>query len=147
MKQTFKWFILEVKTLVVLAACGNTKALEQKKEDKNITYATSKDIGDMNPHVYGGSMSSQGMVYESLVDNTQKGIQPLLAKSWEVSEDGKTYTFHLREGVKFHDGTPFNAEAVKKNFDAVQANKSLHSWIKLSTIIDKTEVKDDHTFV
>ncbi|PTG40807.1 ABC transporter substrate-binding protein, partial [Staphylococcus cohnii] len=82
-----------------------------------------------------------------LVDNTQKGIQPLLAKSWEVSEDGKTYTFHLREGVKFHDGTPFNAEAVKKNFDAVQANKSLHSWIKLSTIIDKTEVKDDHTFV
>lgn len=147
MKQTLKWFILALTALVVLAACGNTKALEQKKEDKNITYATSKDIGDMNPHVYGGSMSAQGMVYESLVDNTQKGIQPLLAKSWEVSEDGKTYTFHLREGVKFHDDTPFNAEAVKKNFDAVQANKSLHSWIKLSTIIDKTEVKDDHTFV
>lgn len=68
----------------------------------------------MNPHVYGGSMSAQGMVYESLVDHTQKGIEPLLAESWDVSEDGKTYTFHLRKGVKFQDGTPFNADAVKK---------------------------------
>ncbi|PWZ92575.1 hypothetical protein DD924_20935, partial [Staphylococcus pseudintermedius] len=44
------------------------------------------------------------MVYESLVDHTQKGIEPLLAESWDVSEDGKTYTFHLRKGVKFQDG-------------------------------------------
>ncbi len=43
--------------------------------------------------------------------------QPWLAKSWEVSEDQKEITFHLQEGVKFHDGTDFNAEAVKFNFD------------------------------
>ncbi|HGH0854950.1 TPA: nickel ABC transporter, nickel/metallophore periplasmic binding protein, partial [Staphylococcus pseudintermedius] len=92
MMKNLKWIAVSIVMLLVLAACGNSKALEQKKEDKNLTYATSKDIGDMNPHVYGGSMSAQGMVYESLVDHTQKGIEPLLAESWDVSEDGKTYT-------------------------------------------------------
>ena len=59
----------------------------------------------------------------------RKGIKPLLAKKWDISEDGKTYTFHLRD-VTFHDGTRFDAEAVKKNIDAVQQNKKLHSWLK-----------------
>jgi peptide/nickel transport system substrate-binding protein len=44
-------------------------------------------------------------------------VGPALAESWEVSDDGTVYTFNLREGVTFHDGTPFNAEAVKFNFD------------------------------
>ncbi len=44
-------------------------------------------------------------------------VAPALATAWEVSEDGTEYTFSLREGVTFHDGTPFNAEAVKFNFD------------------------------
>ncbi|QQP92180.1 ABC transporter substrate-binding protein [Skermanella sp. TT6] len=44
-------------------------------------------------------------------------VEPALARSWKVSEDGRTYTFHLRDGVAFHDGTPFDAEAVKFNFD------------------------------
>jgi|GEM_PF-5963088 len=44
-------------------------------------------------------------------------IHPWLATSWDVSADGKVYTFELRQDVKFHDGTPFNAQAVKYNFD------------------------------
>ena len=44
-------------------------------------------------------------------------VEPSLAESWDISDDGKTYTFHLRDGISFHDGTPLNAEAVKFNFD------------------------------
>lgn len=58
-------------------------------------------------------------LYEGLVqykDGTLEA-EPALATDWEISDDGKEYTFNLREGVTFHDGTPFNAEAVKFNFD------------------------------
>lgn len=58
-------------------------------------------------------------IYDGLVryrDGTLE-VEPSLAESWNISEDGKTYTFKLRDGVTFHDGTPFNAEAVKFNFD------------------------------
>ncbi|TDH35958.1 ABC transporter substrate-binding protein [Pseudohoeflea suaedae] len=58
-------------------------------------------------------------VYDGLTryrDGTLE-VEPALAESWEISEDGKTYTFKLRSGVTFHDGSEFNAEAVKFNFD------------------------------
>ncbi len=135
--------------LVLLAGCGEkgtaqTGAAEGEKKT-DLIYASAKDINDMNPHLYTGSMPAQGMVYESLVENTADGIQPLLAESWDISEDGKVYTFHLRKDVKFQDGEPFNAEAVKANFDAVQANSEKHAWIKLSTKIVSTNVIDEHT--
>src|SRR5262245_26390105 len=56
-------------------------------------------------------------VMETLVrlDPTGKQVLPGLASSWDTSADGTTYTFHLRNNVKFHDGTEFNADAVKAN--------------------------------
>lgn len=53
-------------------------------------------------------------IYETLVTyaDTSTEVQPLLARSWEVSPDRLTWTFHLRQGVRFHDGTPFNAHAM-----------------------------------
>ena len=62
-------------------------------------------------------------VFDGLVkfDGESVKIVPALAESWEISKDGLTWTFHLREGVKFHDGTPFDADAVvfsfKRQFD------------------------------
>ena len=60
-------------------------------------------------------------MYDGLVrykDGTLE-VEPALAKSWTISPDGLVYTFKLREGVKFHDGTPFDAAAVKFDFDRI----------------------------
>ena len=54
-----------------------------------------------------------------LITDEQEHLQPWLAESWETSPDGKSITFHLKQGVKFHDGTDFDAEAVKDNLEAV----------------------------
>ncbi len=67
----------------------------------------------------GNSLTVGYQIVENLVGFKESSaeIEPLLATSWEASEDAKTWTFHLREGVSFTDGTPFNAEAVKFNID------------------------------
>lgn len=152
--KTRKWRSVSVAlviSLAMLAGCsaeGSNNGGEQTAESKTeLTYASAKDINDMNPHLYTGSMPAQGMVYESLVENTKEGIKPLLAESWDISEDGKVYTFHLRQGVTFHDGEPFNAEAAKANFEAVLANAEKHAWIKLSTKIAGVEAADEYTVV
>lgn len=147
MKRSAVMIGLSLLTLVFLAACGGQNQVSKGDAETRdeLVYATAKDIHDMNPHLYTGSMPAQGMVYESLVENTQEGIKPLLAESWDISEDGKTYTFHLRKDVKFHDGEPFNADAVKLNIEAVQNNAEKHAWIKLSTKIESIEVKDEYT--
>lgn len=139
------FFILFV-SIGLLVGCSNEATQTDSAPSMDeLIYATTKDIDDMNPHLYAGSMPAQGMVYESLVENTEEGIQPLLAESWEISDDGKVYTFHLREDVEFHDGEPFNADAVKKNIEAVQRNVDLHSWIKLSQKIVECNVIDEYT--
>ncbi|WP_054940667.1 staphylopine-dependent metal ABC transporter substrate-binding lipoprotein [Paenibacillus ihuae] len=148
MKKRYIIFIAAVTSMALLAGCGKAEngQADTPKINQELVYATVKDINDMNPHFYPGSMPAQGMVYESLVENTPEGIRPLLAKSWDISADGTIYTFHLREGVTFHDGEPFNAEAVKQNIDTVQHNAVKHTWIKLSTKITDTKVIDENTF-
>ncbi|HKV46028.1 MAG TPA: ABC transporter substrate-binding protein, partial [bacterium] len=71
---------------------------------------------------------------------------PALAESWQVSPDAKAYTFRLRKGVKFHDGTPFTAEAVKFTMDRVVApeTKAGQSHDQLGPY-DHTEAVDDYT--
>src|SRR5256714_1277697 len=56
-------------------------------------------------------------------------IVPELAKSWEVLDEGKTYVFHLVEGAKFHDGTDFDAQAAKWNFDRI-LDPEVKSWVR-----------------
>ncbi|WP_342416004.1 nickel ABC transporter substrate-binding protein [Paenibacillus sp. FSL R10-2782] len=116
--------------------------------EKSITLSWPRDIGTMNPHVYNPSqLFAQSMIYEPLVSYKQGGkLEPALAESWTISKDGKIYTFKLRKGVKFSDGTPFNAAIVKKNFDAVMKNEKTHSWLGVVGVLDKTEAVDDSTF-
>ncbi|MBY0115688.1 nickel ABC transporter substrate-binding protein [Paenibacillus sp. FSL L8-0435] len=141
--------------LFVIVGCSNTgsgdessSAASDQTSTKSITMSWPRDIGTMNPHTYNPSqLFAQSMLYEPLISYQKDGkLEPALAESWTISDDGKVYTFKLRQGVKFSDGTPFNAEIVKKNFDAVMKNKDTHSWLGIVGVLDKTEVVNDQTF-
>jgi peptide/nickel transport system substrate-binding protein len=85
----------------------------------------------------------QWLNQEHLVYVTMKGdVQPMLAESWKYSSDQTSITFNLRKGVKFHDGTPFNAEAVKFIMDAnIEAKTGVATAWKSVDIVDDSTVR------
>ena len=93
------------------SGCGGTSGSSKD----TLTLSFNEDpVGDLNPHMYLPSQFiTQDMVYEGLVYYGENGqIKPSLAESWDISKDGRTYTFHLRKNVKFSDGSDFNAANV-----------------------------------
>lgn len=116
-----------------------------------LTYAQSivvTKIDAQDPLQYPTGYEAVFLIFDNLVrlgpDMTPK---PDLAQSWETSTDGLTWTFHLRSGVKFHDGTPFNAAAVKFNIERIQDTKLGFTNRVLWTHITSVEAKDDNTVV
>ncbi|HUR05031.1 MAG TPA: ABC transporter substrate-binding protein, partial [Nonomuraea sp.] len=86
-------------------------------------------------------------VFDSLLwQDTAGKLKPWLAESWQVSPDGLTYTFKLRQGVKFHDGSVWNAEALKVNLEHMKdpATKSPLAAAYIAPYKD-AKVVDDHT--
>lgn len=86
------------------------------------------------------------LVYSGLTEIDRTGeVKPDLAESWETSEDLKTWTFHLRDGVTFHDGSPFTAEDVKATIERVM-DKATASTARVNfEIVDEIEIVDDMT--
>ncbi|MHB1415272.1 MAG: ABC transporter substrate-binding protein, partial [Chloroflexota bacterium] len=85
-------------------------------------------------------------IFDQLVEMDENGkFQPALAESWETSSDGLAWTFHLKKGVKFHDGEPFNAQAVKVNIERLKDKKLARStyWGDL----DKVDAPDENTAI
>ncbi len=86
-------------------------------------------------------------IYETLTKINENGsVTPLLAESWDVSPDLKTYTFRLRKGVKFQNGEPFNAQTVKFSFERAGSDKSTNKDKRTFANIG-VQVIDDYTVV
>ncbi|MER2119309.1 MAG: ABC transporter substrate-binding protein [Solibacillus sp.] len=131
-----------------LAACGADDAETSSSETSNdsstntdsnttdnsssstpqvLVFGRGADSVSLDPGIVtdGESFKVTQNVFETLLNFGEQDttINPGLAKEWKVSEDGLTYTFQLQEGVKFHDGTDFNAEAVIKNINRWKGGK------------------------
>lgn len=113
-----------------------------------LVYATYADIKDWDPSAaFSMEVVMLASVYETLVYYNPPGsgdrLRPGLAASWRKSDDGLSWTFNLRRGVTFHDGTPFNAEAVKYSIDRTMKLKkgAYYIW----SAVKEIRVLDDYT--
>lgn len=143
----------------MLAGCGSQEAKQEEtkaqtevatdnqEQKEELVFVNFRDIRDLNPHLYAGEMYAQEMLYESLVNITENGYEGCIAESWDISEDGKIYTFHIRDGIKFSDGEVCDAYAVKANFDAIIENKDRHTWLEMMNLLVKVDAPDEKTFV
>ncbi|MEH7419389.1 ABC transporter substrate-binding protein [Neobacillus drentensis] len=127
----------------------NGKVETQPKSGGELTYALATSPDSLDPARSGLAVAVRAFrtIFDSLVvqapDNT---IKPWLAIEWTISDDGKSYTFKLRKDVKFQDGTPFNAEAVKYSFDRILDPKTqAKNAVALLKPYESSEVIDDYT--
>jgi peptide/nickel transport system substrate-binding protein len=114
-------FAQKIFSAAVGLALFASPAIAQKRGG-SITVGLELDIPGFDPLKVGvfdtAALTASAALFDTLTTLDDKGeAQPKLALSWTHSDDFKTWTFKLRPGVKFHDGTPFNAEAAKANFD------------------------------
>ncbi|WP_077328878.1 ABC transporter substrate-binding protein [Virgibacillus siamensis] len=132
MRKLWKYSLFYILVLIiVLAGCSSSnggsesstnaeKPVSKNKNQDTLAIGLDDDPPQLDPHRSSAAVDRQVFqsLYNTLVDlNEDLEIVPELANKWQVSEDSKTYTFKLQKGVTFHDGTPFNAKAVKFNFE------------------------------
>jgi len=116
--RTFSLFI------VVLTAMSASRSIAWQNNDaQRIVYGLTLQPSGFDPHIHASSELGIPLrsVYDTLVyrDPVSQSFVSGLATSWVISPDGREYTFTLRQGVTFHDGTPFNAQAVGANLDRI----------------------------
>lgn len=153
-----KIILVLISLLLIISGCSQSIASDSQAASGgsgepatggNLTYALATSPDTLDPHRSSLAVSVRAFrtIFDSLVVQDENNeIQPWLATEWEVSEDGKSYTFKLREDVTFHDGTPFNAEAVKYSFDRIinPETKALNSTALLAPY-ESAEVLDEFT--
>lgn len=136
---------------------GGASEVTEVAGPKTITLTESWDFDSgFYPVITAEVASNYGMIYwahnfyDTLVKYTPNGeIVGSLAESWNISEDGLTYTFKIRQGVKFSDGTLLTADMVKQSIEASITNLGMYngSYGRLSALITSMEAPDSNTFV
>ncbi|HSF30524.1 MAG TPA: ABC transporter substrate-binding protein [Candidatus Tectomicrobia bacterium] len=121
---------------------------QQPKLGGTLRVAWESDIAGLDPHLSPGAQGYyvMGNLFNSLVSiDAELNYVPDLAESWEILENGKVYVFRLRQGVKFHDGTDFDAEAVRWNYRRITNPEEKALDAPSYSIVDSVEVLDGRT--
>ena len=135
----------------LLTGCGgNMEPAGQTAEGAardELIFVNYRDIRDLNPHLYAGEMYAQSILYDTLVSSTADGYEGCLAEDWTISEDGRIYTFNIRDEVYFSDGTLCDANAILANFNAIIENKDRHTWLEMMNLLVGVSAPNADTFV
>ncbi|WP_345241031.1 glutathione ABC transporter substrate-binding protein [Pontibacillus salipaludis] len=152
--------VLSLVLVLVVAGCSSGGDTEEdtsssKNNDKKtppsseegLTIAVESNFTSLDPHDTNDnqSYSAQSAIYEGLLGfDKDLNIVPVLAKEYSANEDSTEFTFTLKEGITFHDGAPFNAEAVKANLDRLSDPESQLRRASLFELVEKTEVLSEY---
>lgn len=134
--------------ILLLLVLSTVAPVEAQVRGGTIRIGMDADNTTMDPHRSTAAVDRQvyNNVYGKLVDlDTKFGIVPQLAQSWEIKNGGLTYVFKLRHGVKFHDGTDFNADVVKWNFDRMRDPELASPRRSEIAPVKDVKVVDPHT--
>lgn len=134
---------------LALSACSGSDEGSAYSAGDTVTVALGGDPLTLNPFDYRAGVNFYGssQLYERLLSRDAEGeLIPWLASDWEVSDDGLTYTFTLRDDVVFHDGTPMTAADVKFSLERF-ADPEIMPYAFLIASLDTIETPDDHTVV
>ncbi|MGG1679811.1 glutathione ABC transporter substrate-binding protein [Neobacillus sp. NRS-1170] len=148
----WKILLLVVISAVLVVGCSSKESSGERKagsktESKEMVIAVNENFISMDPHNTGdtNSNSVQSAMLEGLLGFDQDGkIIKKLAEDYSVSDNALEYTFKLRQGVKFHDGEAFNAEAVKANYERIMKDDSLRLNSRGFSLITKIDVINDY---
>ncbi len=167
-KRRMQFFAMTIAAAFVLSACSEKQAVQSETSaaagteasetsadkttvsedtDGQFTYVVGTEPLTLDTHLMSdantGRVSVQ--IHENLVKRDLEGnFQPVLATEWSSNDDATEWTFKLREGVTFHDGEPFNAEAVKYNIERLKNPETGSPKASLVTMITDYEIVNDH---
>lgn len=136
-------------TIALCGCAGDKQSGSSSSDESKITIGIPQDLEDsLDPHkaVAAGTKEVLFNIYEGLVKPDSNGnFIPAIASDYTISEDGKTYTFTLRDGVKFHDGSLVTAEDVKYSIDRCADTTEGEPLVAAFSIIDSVNIVDDKT--
>ncbi len=152
MKRKITFFLAFVLSLAFIAGCGNGNDstdgdAADVQEGGEVVWVSMSDAPSLDPHGQNDSATTDAtsQIFERLVDYADDGsVVPLLADSFEAIDE-YTWEFQLREGVTFHDGTEFNAEAVKISFERLLDPENASPRLSIFEMISEVVVVDELT--
>lgn len=130
-------------------ACIFVLACAKPKDRKTLVMIIESSPANMDPRVGTDAQSERigKLIFDSLVKRDEHfNLQPWLAERWEIP-DPLTYIFHLRKGVKFHDGTPLTARDVKWTFDSTIDGTVTSAKASTFKFVERIDAPDDHTVI
>ncbi|MCF8001890.1 MAG: ABC transporter substrate-binding protein [Halanaerobiales bacterium] len=119
-----------------------------QEDEQTLVIGFEADVSSLDPGFADISVNERvnSLIYDGLVEYGENNkIVPGIAQDWDISEDGKTYTFYLQEGIEFHNGETLTAEDVKFTYERILDPDNGSGLRGKVTIIDQIEVVDEHT--